>query len=392
MGATFGTQCCWEGLKQWEQRNKLPKVIETPPAQEVKAEETYVYDPHYDPASLMSVAPSDVAPAKSEVPAPQEPKAAQKPAAAPAAPALSFGPSTPVFDAQAFSNGESSPHYDPHYDPASMVGATLSAVVGPPTAACCPPGQCAFTDEWSMATLVDRSQDTKDTILVEFALPDGEKPLGLSTCACILCKMDDPAGGEPIIRPYTPVSTNAMKGKFQLFLRVYPEGKMSQYLANLALGSQVAFKHISKNVKIQYPFGKKHVTMLAGGTGITPMIQALHAILGTEGDKTQVSMIYFNRFEKDILCKELLDTWARNSNGRFKLQHVLSRPQGMDGPSVHLNAEMLKQYSAMPAEDPLVMVCGPPRFYESLCGKRDEAELTGLLKDVGFDAKQVFKF
>merc|ERR1711924_547515 len=140
-----------------------------------------------------------------------------------------------------------------------------------------------------------------DTIFLTFKLADATKPLGLSTCACILCKFDEEGTPDPIVRPYTPVSTNAILGKFQLVVKVYAVGKMSRHLNDLPLGSSVEFKHIDKNVKIQYPFGKKHVTMLAGGTGITPMVQALHAILGTSGDSTQVSMILGNRTKKDIL-------------------------------------------------------------------------------------------
>jgi ferredoxin-NADP reductase len=33
----------------------------------------------------------------------------------------------------------------------------------------------------------------------------------------------------------------------------------------------------------QYPFEKKMISMIAGGTGITPMFQALERIVNTEG-------------------------------------------------------------------------------------------------------------
>merc|ERR1712007_223444 len=108
---------------------------------------------------------------------------------------------------------------------------------------------------------------------------------GLSTCACILMKgqegpKDDQ--GNWVVRPYTPVSTNAKLGQVDLMVKVYPEGKVSQHLDKLEIGQCVEFKHIPVNVKIQYPSFKPAIGMLVGGTGITPMIQALHMILGTE--------------------------------------------------------------------------------------------------------------
>eukprot|EP00931_Biecheleriopsis_adriatica_P026441 TRINITY_DN16097_c0_g1_i1.p1 TRINITY_DN16097_c0_g1~~TRINITY_DN16097_c0_g1_i1.p1 ORF type:complete len:306 (+),score=49.18 TRINITY_DN16097_c0_g1_i1:67-918(+) len=273
---------------------------------------------------------------------------------------------------------------------------TLSGLVGTPIAALAPPGKCVFTEEWSKAKLSSRTQITHDTILVTFDLPDSSKPLGLSTCACLLAKFHEEGGTEPIVRPYTPVSTNAMLGKFQLVIKIYPGGKMSGYLKDLAIGSDVDFKHIDKNVKVQYPFGKKHLTMLVGGTGITPMIQALHAILGTESDTTEVTMIFGNKTKKDILCEDLLDSWSSSSGGRLKVVHVLSDAKddaSWTGETGFISKELMEKHAAPPSADHLVVVCGPPPMYAALCGPREKPEeLTGLLADMGFKAEQVFKF
>merc|ERR1719464_2417587 len=59
---------------------------------------------------------------------------------------------------------------------------------GLPTAALYPPGQCQFTDTWKQAVLLGRFQNEHDTMVLTFGLPDDQRPLGLSTCACILAK------------------------------------------------------------------------------------------------------------------------------------------------------------------------------------------------------------
>lgn len=272
---------------------------------------------------------------------------------------------------------------------------SLAMLVGPPTVALVPPGQCYFGEDFSNATLVGREHITHDTILITFRLPDTSKPLGLSTCACILAKFTIAGEPDPIVRPYTPVSTNAMIGMFQLVIKVYDQGKMSQHLNKLPIGSDVAFKHIQFNVKIQYPFGHKHLTMLVGGTGITPMVQALHAILGTPADTTSITMVFGNKTQSDILCKDLLDSWVEASDGRLKVVHVLSDADNdatWKGERGFIGRDVIQQHCAPPSEDTLVMVCGPPPMYSAVCGPRDQKELSGILNEMGYHAGQVFKF
>mmetsp|Transcript_98172 Transcript_98172/g.184624 ORF Transcript_98172/g.184624 Transcript_98172/m.184624 type:complete len:301 (-) Transcript_98172:121-1023(-) len=280
----------------------------------------------------------------------------------------------------------------------SVAGAkmsTLSAAVGAPTAACVPPGQCFFTEEWSSATLLEKADVNHDTFLATFGLPDDTKALGLSTCACILSKFNEEGTPDPIVRPYTPVSTNALVGKFQLAIKVYEGGKMSNHILKMPIGGTLDFKHIPFNVKIQYPFAKKNLTMLVGGTGITPMIQALHAVLGTPSDDTKVSLIFGNKTQKDILCKEVLDQWSADFPERLKVVHVLSdepADSAWAGPKGFITKEIVAEHCAPASEDTMVFVCGPPPMYAALCGPRDVKDVTGLLSDMGYSKDHVFKF
>lgn len=271
------------------------------------------------------------------------------------------------------------------------------AAIGAPTAAVCPPGSCVLkADEWTPATLVERTQLVHDSYLITFGLADESKPLGLSTCACLLAMFKEEGSPDPVVRPYTPVSTNAMIGKFQLVIKVYPEGKMSQHMTKLPIGGTVNFKHIDKNVKIQYPFGKANITMLAGGTAITPMIQAIHAILGTSGDETKIVLLLGNKTQTDFLCKDLLDDWEAKFPTRLKVVHVLSGAADDDtwtGAKGFIDRKLLEEYCPPPKSDNKIFVCGPPPMYDALCGPRDKPEeLTGLLNDMGYQADEVFKF
>lgn len=264
-----------------------------------------------------------------------------------------------------------------------------------PIASYAAPGSCVFSEEWAPSTLESKTSVNHNTLLFTFALADATKPLLLSTCACILAKGPDDAEGKPVVRPYTPVSTNAMVGKFELMVKVYEGGIMSKYMENMKIGETMDFKHIPFNVKIQYPFAKKNIGMLVGGTGITPMIQALHMILGTATDDTVVSMLLGNRSQNDILAKVILDEWSSQFKERFTVNHVLSQEDeksewaGLRG---YINRELCEKHMPKPSEDSLIFVCGPPAMYTALCGPRGEKELTGLLKEMGYSAEQVYKF
>lgn len=274
------------------------------------------------------------------------------------------------------------------------VGPTYA--IGPPVAALVPPGQCQFTEEWTQCELLSKVSVAHDVRVFTFATPDRSKPLNLPTCACILATGEAvDSAGNAVVRPYTPVSTNATVGKFELMIKVYPEGKLSKHLDMLQVGAKMGFKHIPPNVKIQYPFGKAKVGMIAGGTGITPIMQALHAALGTAGDTSTFSLLYGSRTTGDILARDALDEWQKAYASRLSVTHVLSaEPEGSAWPGVrgNINRELIEKHLPKPSDDCVIMVCGPPPMYHALCGPRDQKELSGVLAEMGFSAEQVYKF
>lgn len=273
-----------------------------------------------------------------------------------------------------------------------------SSLTGPPVASLVKPGLCQFTDQFHAVPLLKRYHVSETSRVLRFGLPDDSKPLDLSTCACLLAKAN--LDGEDVIRPYTPISTNADVGYFDLLVKDYgKDGRMSTFLTEtLEEGSSmVEFGHIDKNVKIQAPFSKyATVCMLVGGTGITPMIQALHAILGDATSTTQAVMLYGSKVASDILGKDLLDNWSAESTDRLSVVHVLSdEPADSDweGERGFISRDLINKYLPPPSsKDSIIFVCGPPPMYNALCGPRDAKELTGLLADMGYTADQVYKF
>jgi cytochrome-b5 reductase len=277
--------------------------------------------------------------------------------------------------------------------PESLTSAPIQSLIEP--------GHCQFTEEFIKVPLLENIPVSKTAYVARFGLPDATKSLGLSTCACILAGAE--INGEMVVRPYTPISTNADRGTFDLLIRRYPDGKMSSFIAELKPSKEgiVAFKHIPFNVKIQYPFNSpKTLVMIAGGTGITPMIQALHAILGDEKSPIEKTyLLYGSRNKDDILGKEMLDNWAATHDQKLSVIHVLSHEEGNvsaeEGFKKGFIDRSLIESVAPPAssgKDVMIFVCGPPVMYDILCGPRNEDNVTGVLGELGYRKYQVYKF
>jgi len=217
----------------------------------------------------------------------------------------------------------------------------------------------------------------------------------------------DDFDGSDAIRPYTPISDNAMLGKFEILVKRYDGGAVSQYLHGLEPGKDsVEFKHIKFNIKSQYPFeGKKTFTMLCGGTGIAPMYQALHKLLGTPGDDRKVTLLFSNVSPADILLKEELEAKAAAFPDRFRLVHVVGSkpdapaPPGWESTSAYtadtgwIDEAKVAQYAFPPGEDTMLFICGVPGFYDGMCGPRGEKELKEgtVLQRLGYTAEMVAK-
>jgi len=246
--------------------------------------------------------------------------------------------------------------------------------------------------------LIDVKPCNYDSKIFTFGLPQ-DASLDLPVCACLLVEGFDKEG-EQAVRPYTPTSPNEQKGSFDLMVKIYEKGVVSQWLNNLEIGAQVGFKHIPFNIKSQYPFsGKKKINMICGGTGITPMYQALHKIVNTPGDDLEVVLLCGNRTPQDILLRKELDAAVEKSNGRVKVVHVVGDTPdqapiaGWTGELGWVDEAKVLKHAFPPAPDVLTMVCGVPGLYDVMCGPRTEEDVKegSVLARLGYSKDMVGK-
>lgn len=79
--------------------------------------------------------------------------------------------------------------------------------------------------------------------------------------------------GKDVMRSYTPTSLSSDLGYFELMIKSYPTGTLSKWFGELQVGQMVEMRG-PKGSFLYTPNMCREIGMIAGGTGITPMLQA----------------------------------------------------------------------------------------------------------------------
>lgn len=190
-----------------------------------------------------------------------------------------------------------------------------------------------------------------NTAIYRFGLPTPNSILGLPigqhiSLAAELDVTDAKTGAtarKEVVRSYTPISADVHPGYFDLLIKSYPTGNISRHLATLKVGDKMKVRG-PKGAMVYTPNMVRRFGMIAGGTGITPMLQIAKAVLRgrTSGDTTEVDMIFANVDEKDILLKQDIDSLEKEDS-RFHVHYVLNNPPaGWTGGVGFVTPEMIK--------------------------------------------------
>jgi len=219
-------------------------------------------------------------------------------------------------------------------------------------------------------------------------------PLGLPIASAVLAKHQPEGAAEPVIRPYTPTSPSDAVGYFEFVIKVYEGGKMSSHIFNLKPGDTLSLKGPLPKIKISPNF-KKEIGMVAGGTGITPMYQVIQEIL-KYNDGTQMTLIFGNRTEDDIILRNELDNLAAKHKN-FKVHYVIEKADSYwKGTTGFITKDLLKSQLPKPSKDSVVLVCGPPPMMKVISGEKapdfSQGKLSGYLSELGYTEENVFKF
>eukprot|EP00658_Telonema_sp_P-2_P025021 TRINITY_DN20073_c0_g1_i1.p3 TRINITY_DN20073_c0_g1~~TRINITY_DN20073_c0_g1_i1.p3 ORF type:complete len:257 (-),score=69.94 TRINITY_DN20073_c0_g1_i1:23-793(-) len=199
-------------------------------------------------------------------------------------------------------------------------------------------------------TLTARTQLTPNVFKFRFALPSARHVLGLPVGQHMTLSATTVTNGKSVSRSYTPVTGNDDVGFVEFVIKVYfknehPKfpagGAMSQHLHSMKVGETIrAFGpkgalryHGLGRFHVRHPRSGKferseetknvsRVGMIAGGTGLTPMLQMVTEALKDKTDPTEWSLLFANQTPDDIMLREELDAVAA-SDKRFSVWYTV---------------------------------------------------------------------
>jgi len=291
-------------------------------------------------------------------------------------------------------------------NPSAALPTALPVPVGPPTT--------LDKTKFVPLTLEKREDISHDTRYFRFALPSKGHVLGLPVGQHMFLKLKNQAG-ERVMRAYTPLDSGVGYVDFVIkvyFANVHPRfpdgGKMTQLMEAMKIGDTVEVKgplgeyifntSLPKGIAkasdamttftytpsgAKTPFRK--IGFIAGGSGITPVLQTVHAILADPSTQVSVSILYANRSVDDILCKEQLDKLAKDERVKAIWYTVDVVPEsGWTYSTGFINEDMVREHMVAPDDDAVVFMCGPPPMIKFACVPN--------LEKVGFAPEQLHTF
>jgi cytochrome-b5 reductase len=213
--------------------------------------------------------------------------------------------------------------------------------------------------EYRKLPLVKKHQLSPTVLRLTFALPTPSTVLGLPIGQHVAIRAS--VGDQIVTRSFTPVSNNSDLGQLELVIKIYQDGLLTgKYLSSLQIGNQVEFR--GPKGAMRYRRGlTKSIGMVAGGTGITPMFQLIRAACEDREDVTQISLVYANRSEEEILLRRELDRFAMLYPKNFKVWYMLDHPPAnWQYGSGYVTKDVLTEKLPDASDDTKILLCGPP--------------------------------
>lgn len=175
----------------------------------------------------------------------------------------------------------------------------------------------------------EKNSVSHNVAVYRFALPRQTDILGLPIGQHISLAATIEGQPKEIVRSYTPISSDEEPGFFDLLVKSYSQGNISKYLNGLKVGQTMKVRG-PKGAMVYTPNMCRRIGMIAGGTGVTPMLQIIKAIIRNRprnggNDTTQVDLIFANVNPDDILLEEELNRLVKEDDG-FRVFYVLNNP------------------------------------------------------------------
>jgi CDP-4-dehydro-6-deoxyglucose reductase/ferredoxin-NAD(P)+ reductase (naphthalene dioxygenase ferredoxin-specific) len=162
-------------------------------------------------------------------------------------------------------------------------------------------------------------------------------------------------------RSYSMASQPGQR-RLEFHIRLLRDGRVSRYIATRL--------RIGQRVEVRGPFGDAHwrgpttdpVVLLAGGTGLAPIVSVLDAALGEGQAAEQIHLYHGVRSERDLYAGEMLLEKARRHG--FRYQPVCMQSSDPDMRCGHLHEAVAEDFDSL--SDAHIYVAGPPPMVDAV--------------------------
>ena len=166
-------------------------------------------------------------------------------------------------------------------------------------------------------------RETNDAVSLVFENPEGGLNYQAGQFVTLILTID----GKKIRRAYSLCSSPFLDELPAVTVKKVEGGSMSTYVNTVTKASD--------EIEVMEPMGhfvtpidenkKRHLVMIGGGSGITPLMSITKSVLFKEALST-VLLVYCNRDKDSIIFKAELEKMKATHGERLKVVHVLEKP------------------------------------------------------------------
>lgn len=202
-------------------------------------------------------------------------------------------------------------------------------------------------------------RETDDAVSVTLAPRDG-RPVAFDAGQFLTLEVT--VEGSVQRRAYSLSSSAADGSRLSVTVKRVAGGLVSNYVHNqLKVGDRIAVLGPSGAFTVGEVSAPRHVVLVAGGSGITPMMSILRTHL-VSSSALSFTLVYGSRDRQSVIFRGALDALASEHPERLTVIYALERaPEGWSGVTGRLDeVTCARVFETIPArEDTVWMLCGP---------------------------------
>lgn len=164
------------------------------------------------------------------------------------------------------------------------------------------------------------TQETADTITIHFAQPERKLRYFSGQYLTLISEID----GKEVRRAYSLCSSYHTDQDLSVSVKRVWGGIMSNYLHDhIKVGDEMFVLPPMGNFVFTPDNTSKHIVLIAGGSGITPLFSIIKSALSKDHNAT-VSLIYINSNRNLTIYHDQLEQWCFKFSSRFRIVHFWS--------------------------------------------------------------------